>query len=214
MDGRVAAFLSEHNDLFAQIVDAIMARPARESGLLPYIQDLMRLVVLVWSPNAHSYAEVPRSIQYAGEQSTCPQLPISKEMPVSTSSAVLFRLLNLVMGLRRVAHKCFHSMINRCLQLPVEHLPPRDSRIKGKGMRPGKYLSHGEPTDRSQRPQGIPYAPVDIGPPTRLEEQRLLGCLLCVVLFYDLRRSSGIPGVWWHIESLLIIDVEEFWGTF
>lgn len=210
----IAVFLSEHNDLFAQIVDAIMARPARESGLLPYIQDLMRLVVLVWSPNAHSYAEIPESIQYAGEQSARPQLPILKEIPLSTPSAVLFSLLDLFMGLRRVAHKCFHSMIDRCLQLPVEHLPPRDSRTKGKGMRPGRYLSHGKPTDRSQRPQGIPYIPVDIGPPTQLEEQRLLGCLLCVILFYDLCESSGIPEIWRHIEALLATNVDEFWDTF
>ncbi|KAL6229062.1 hypothetical protein BDW75DRAFT_235482 [Aspergillus navahoensis] len=214
----VAAFLSENNDLFAQIIDVIMARPSRDRGPLPYIQNLVRLVVLVWSPDAHSYAEIPKSIQYVREHSPRPQLPVLKEIPLSTPSAVLFRPLDLIMGLRCVAQKCFHSMIDRCLQLPVEHLPPRDSRTKGKGMRPGRYLSYGEPTDRSQRPKGIPYVPVDIGPPNRLEEQQLLGCLLCVVLFYDLRAehadSFRIPEIWRHIEVLLTENVEGFWKTF
>ncbi|KAL3464835.1 hypothetical protein BJX64DRAFT_253840 [Aspergillus heterothallicus] len=214
----VAAFLVENNDLFAQIIEAIMARPTRERGLLPYIQDLLRLFVLLWSPDAHSDAEIPERIQYAGEQSPRPQLPVLNKIPLSTPSSVLFRLLGFFLGLRHVAHKCFHSMISICLQLPVEHLPPRDSRIKGKATRPGRYLSYGEPTNRNERPKGIPYVPVDIGPPTRLEEQRLIGCLLQVVFFFDLRvqhvQPSGLPEIWRYIEVPRTNNVEQFWKPF
>jgi hypothetical protein len=47
------------------------------------------------------------------------------------------------------------------------------------------------PAETSQRPQDIPYVPVDIGSMTQLGEQRLLGSLLCVLFFYDLRTVVG-----------------------
>jgi hypothetical protein len=211
------AFLSENNAQFAQIIDAIMARPSRDRGLLPYISDLVRLLVLIWNPDAHFFAEIPKSVLYAGQQHSRPQLPVLKAVPLSTPSTLLFRLVQHLVRLRSVAHELFHSTIARCMKLPVEHLPPRDSIIKGKGMRPGKYSSTGEPTDLTKRPQGIAYTPVDIGPPTRLEEQRILGCLLCVVLYYELRMvraESGIlPETWRHLDGVLNEDVDGFWQT-
>jgi hypothetical protein len=46
-------------------------------------------------------------------------------------------------------------MIARCLKLRVEHLPEKTI-----------YINSASVGDRRQRPQGIPYVPVDIGPPT------------------------------------------------
>jgi hypothetical protein len=109
-------------------------------------------------------------------------------------------------------------MIEKCLKLPVEHLPQRDFTAQGKGMRVGKYLNRGPPTDPSQRPQGIPFVPVDIGSLTRLEEQRLMGSLLHVVVFYELRtaqaESPTIPEISQHADVLSTHNVDGFWERF
>jgi hypothetical protein len=220
----VAAFLSENNDLFAQIINVIMARPSRDRGLLPYIRDLVRLVILLWSRQSigtdavHSYAEIIVSLRHVGERPPREEFPVLKAIPSSTPSAVLFKLLDLVTQLRCVAHKCFHSMIDKCLELPIEHLPQRDFTAQGKGMRVGKYRNEGPPTDPSQRPQGIPYVPVNIGPLTRLEEQRLIGSLLHIVVFYELRavytESPTIPEISQHADVLLVGNVASFWERF
>ncbi|KAL2817021.1 hypothetical protein BDW59DRAFT_166153 [Aspergillus cavernicola] len=69
----------------------------------------------------------------------------------------------------------------------------------------------------AKKGQGIPYVPFDIGPPTWLEEQRLLGCLLCVVLFYELRKThtecSVVAGTGESVRVLLDDNVEWFWKT-
>jgi hypothetical protein len=220
----VAAFLSDNNDLFAQIIDTIMARPSRDRGLLPYIRDLVRLVILLWSRQSigtdavHSYAEIIESLRYVGERPPREQSPILKAIPSSTPSAVLFKLLDLVTRLRCVAHECFHSMIDKCLKLPVEHLPQRDFTAQGGGMRVGKYINRGPPTDPSQRPQGIPYVPVDVGPLTRLEEQRVVGSPLHVLVFYELRaalaESPAIPEISQHADVLSTHNVDAFWERF
>ncbi|KAL6229446.1 hypothetical protein BDW75DRAFT_225088 [Aspergillus navahoensis] len=220
----VAAFLRENNDLFAQIIDAIMARPSRDRGLLPYIRDLVRLVILIWTRQSigtdavHSYAEIIESLRYVGERPPRKQSPVLKAIPLSTPSAVLFKLLDLVIQLRCVAHRCFHSMIDKCLKLPVEHLAPRDFTAQGKGMRVGKYRNQGPPTDPSQRPQGIPYIPVDIGFLTRLEEERMIGSLLHIVVFYELRavyaKCPTIPEISQHADLLLVHNVDGFWERF
>lgn len=220
----VAVFLSENNDLFAQIIDAIMARPSRDRGLLPYVRDLVRLVILLWSRQSvgtdavPSYAEILKSIRYVGERPPREQSPVLKAIPLSTPSDILFNLLDLVTQLRCVSHQVFHSMIGKCLKLPVEQLPQRDLRAEGKGMRVGKYLNRGPPTDPSQRPQGVPYIPINIGSLTRLEEQRLIGSLLHVVIFYALRtahaESPAISEISQNADVLLVDNVDGFWERF
>jgi hypothetical protein len=221
----VATFLAERNAQFAQIIDAIIARPSRDRGLLPYIQDLVRLVILLWNRNsqgtdaAHSYAEILVSMKHVGKRFPWEQSPVSKTIPLSTPSTALFKFIDLMSRLRWVAHECFHSMIDKSLKLPVEHLSQRDFTAQGRGMRPGKYRRGNDPvTDPSKRPQGIPYAPVDIGPLTRLEEQQLIASLLCVVIFYDLRATypefSTVPEISKHADSLLSENVDGFWEEF
>ncbi|KAL2784694.1 hypothetical protein BJX66DRAFT_316325 [Aspergillus keveii] len=212
----IATFLSESHAQFAQVVNAIMARP---SHLLPYVWDLARLLILIWSPDAHAYAEIPPDIMWAGSRPPSPQLPILRAIPLSTPSTLLFKLVDLLVGLRRVTHKCFHSMIDKCLKLRVEYLPPREPIREGQGMRPGKYRrSNGFPTDPSKRPQGIPYVPVDIGPPTRMEEQRILGCLLHIVFYHEFRavyaEPSATPEVWQHMKRAPMEELEAFWPIY
>ncbi|KAL4981211.1 hypothetical protein BDW66DRAFT_156283 [Aspergillus desertorum] len=181
----VAAFLRENNDLLAQIIDTIMAKPSRDRVIL------LRSRQSIGTCAVYSYAEIVESCSALNDTISC-----------------AFNLLDLVTQLRCVAHKCFHSMIDRCLKLPIEHLSQRDFTAQGMGMRVGKYRNVGPPTDPSQRPQGIPYVPVNIGPMTRLEEQRLIGSLLHIVVFYELRavytESPTIPEISQHADVLLV----------
>ncbi|KAL3484513.1 hypothetical protein BJX62DRAFT_230195 [Aspergillus germanicus] len=180
----IATFLRENNAQFAQITDAIMARPSRDRGLMPYIRDMLRLLVLLWSRQsngtdaAHSYTEILESISRIRKQGPYQSLPVVNALPPSTPSALLFRLLALVTRLQPIAHSFFHTMIDRCLKLSIEQLP----------------LGNGE---------------------IQMEEQRILGSLLCVVFFYDLRtahaQSLGISEISRCEEVLLTNNVEEFW---
>jgi hypothetical protein len=218
----VAAFLHENNDLFAAIVDAIIEDPARERGMLPHVQHAVRLLVLLWTrapdslhlqannkaaePLEESYAGILSTVRYVRERFPQEPSPIEKTISRSTSSAILCRLLALITRLRRIAHACFHSMVARCLKLRVEHLPKKT-----------KYCNTRDVVDRSQRPQGIPYVPLDIGPATWFEEQRLLHGLLCVVLFYELRKThvecSVITTDGQAVQTSLDDNVEGFWKT-
>ncbi|KAL4979372.1 hypothetical protein BDW66DRAFT_128293 [Aspergillus desertorum] len=82
-------------------MDAIMARPL-ERHLQPYIQNLVRLVVLLWIQKSndtdamHSYAEMPETIQYVRERPPCEESPAVKAIPLSTPQALLPRLLGLL----------------------------------------------------------------------------------------------------------------------
>jgi hypothetical protein len=88
----------------------------------------------------------------------------------------------------------------------VEHLPKKT-----------KYINTRSVVDRSQRPQGIPYVPLHIGPATWFEEQRLLHSLLCIILFYELRKThtecSVITTDGQLAQTLLDDNVEGFWKT-
>ena len=204
----VTTFLHRNNDLFAQIVDALIGNPARERGLLA-----VRLIVLIWSRDSdskrmkESYTDILSILQYVREFSPRSQHrspPIERTISRSTPSAILCRLLSLMTRLRCIAHECFHSMIARCLELRVEHLPKKT-----------KYINTREVVDRSRRPQGTLYVPFDIGPPTWMEEQRLLHGLLCIILFIELRKPHVECSVTTEdgdsIQTILDDDMEGLW---
>ncbi|KAB8276175.1 hypothetical protein BDV30DRAFT_224559 [Aspergillus minisclerotigenes] len=184
---KVAGFLHQNNDLFARIVDSIIDNPARERGLAPHVQDTIRLIILVWSQTQESETDILSILHYVRERPSDWPAMLKAISPL-TRSAIICRLLRLMVRLRCLVHAYFHSTITKCLRLQVEHLP-----------RKARYHSTRAVVDHSRRPQGIPYTPVDIGPPTWAEEQRLLSSFLCIVLFYELRKT--------HIECPL-----DFWG--
>ena len=121
-----------------------------------------------------------------------------------TPSAILRRLLRLMVRLRCLIHAYFHSTITRCLRLQLEHLP-----------RKTLFYTTRPVVDLSRRPKGISYTPVDIGPPTWAEEQRLLSSFLCIVLFYELRKThlecSLATGDSESTRALLDNNVQGFW---
>jgi hypothetical protein len=206
----IAAFLHKNNDLFARIVEAIIGNPSCENGLLPHVQHAVRLIALVWTRRLERaqepYTDILSVLNYVRERPPYhyEPSPIQNTIPRSTPSAVLCRLLGLMTRLRCISHTCFHSMIARCLELRIEHLPKKT-----------KYINTRRVVERDRRPQGISYIPVDIGPPTWMEQQRLLHSLLCVVFFYELRKShsecSAITLKGDTIQTILDDNVEGFW---
>ena len=200
----IAGFLYQNNDLFARIVDAIIDNPVRERGLAPHVQDIIRLIILVWTPMQEIDTDIVGILHYVQERRLeCPSN--LKTISPSTPSAILYRLLRLIPRLRCLIHAYFHSTIKRCLQLQLEHLPPKTL-----------FYSTRPVLDLSRRPQrGIPYTPVDIGPPTWVEEQRLLSSFLCIVLFYELRKKRIECSLAIEdgetVSALLDNNVEMFW---
>lgn len=156
-----------------------------------------------------SYADILSNLRYVTERFSR-ERSIEKTISRSISSAILCRHLALMTRLRRIAHACFHSMIAICLKLRVQTLP------KGK-TKWSRYVNARSEVDRSQRPRGIPWIPLDIGPATWFEEQRLFHSLLCVVLFYELRKThaecSVIATNGDSVHTVPDDNMEGFWKT-
>ncbi|KAE8154243.1 hypothetical protein BDV25DRAFT_136168 [Aspergillus avenaceus] len=206
----IAAFLNRDTFVFARVVDAIIGKSGREEGLATHVQDIIRLIILVWTrqrtaePVQRLDTDIFEGLRYASER--CREdVPMLKTISPLTSSAVLCQLLRLMTRVRRLLHAYFHSMIAKCLSLQSERLP-----------RGGEFQSVSMPYHVGDRPLGIPYAPVDIGPPAWVEEQRLLASFLCVVLFYELRKihtkCSVVTSRGNSVHVVLNDDVDRFWN--
>ncbi|KAE8316507.1 hypothetical protein BDV41DRAFT_111846 [Aspergillus transmontanensis] len=222
----VAAFLHRNKDLFAQIIDAIISNPVCERGLAPHVQDILRLIIRIWTPIQEPDTDILGSLYYVLERphvlppmrETRSQFyvesrprespPTLKAISPSTPSAILSRLLRLMGWLRCLIHAYFHSAITRCLQLQLEHIPPPLRRRK-------RWWTADWVVDRSKRPKGIPYTPTDIGPLTWVEEQRLLSSFLFIVLFHELHKTHLEHSLFIKdsesVRALLENDVEVFW---
>lgn len=210
----VAAFLHRNNDLFAQIVDAIIENPARERGLLPHVQRAVRQLAIIWTEQSRKQskedntqerdANVLDNLRYVAEPYATLPTPVLRILSRSTPAAVLCRLLALMARLRCLIHASFHAMVGKSLQLQIEHLPEKTAyaNIRGAGL--------------GHRPQGIPCTPTDVGPLTWIEEQRLLGSFLCIVIYYELRKMyvhfSVTSARSETVQISSHVTVEEFWG--
>ncbi|UDD61105.1 hypothetical protein AFCA_008488 [Aspergillus flavus] len=199
----VAGLLHQNNDLFARIVDVIIDNSVRERGLAPHVQDTIWLIILVWARTQEPETDILGILHYARERPR-EWPPMLKTIFPLTPSAILCRLLRLMVRLRCLIHAYFHSTITRCLRLQLEHL-----------LRKALFYTTRPVVDLSRRPKGISYTPVDIGPPTWAEEQRLLNSFLCIVLFYELRKThlecSLVTGDSESTRALLGNNVQGFW---
>jgi hypothetical protein len=210
----VAAFLHRNNDLFAQIVDAIIENTARERGLLPIVQRAVRQLVIIWTEQSRrkqsnedngqeTDPNVLNNLRYLAEQYSNLPTPVPRTISPSTSAAVLCQLLALMTRLRCLVHASFHAMVAKSLQLRIEHLPKKTAYANIHGL----GLSH--------RPQGVPYTPTDVGPLMWIEEQRLLGSFLCIIVVYELRKMyADFPVISVRSETVHISShdtVEDFW---
>lgn len=210
----VAAFLHQNNGLFAHIVDAIIKNTARGIGLLPTVQRAVRQLVIIWTEQSRrkqsgedngqeADPNVLNNLRYLTEYYADIEIPIPQTISPSTPAAVLCRLFALMARLRCLVHASFHEMVARSLQLKIEHLRKKAAyaSIYGLGL--------------SNRPQGIPYTPTDVGPLMWIEEQRLLRSFLYIIIFFELRKMYAnfqVISVRSQTVHILSHDtVEDFW---
>lgn len=225
----VARFL-RHTRAFPKVVEKIIARAERDQGTHPKIQFYLRTLVFIWwraSTCADDDNPLPSSFEevayFLGKSSPEGRTLLDGfgdiHLPQSTPPSVLYRLLELSTQLRQSAHACFHDWMTRCMALRPERLKhPRDE------------FSH---TYCHPRPEGVPLDPVDIGPPTWPEEQRLIRAILRHRLFWELKdavmtrvlpagednpdishfRSEDIESFWCGTKSTRVQRLRTYHGT-
>lgn len=206
----VASFLNEdRHGVFPKVVEAVISHPSHDQGLYPSTQFLLRTIVLIWwraysrdapdNPLPVSYNEIFNSFRRRGFR--LPECYYGDaSLPASTPAIVLNRLLSFSTRLRQMTHACFHGLVARCMALEPEHLEHPETR----------YTS-----ETKVKPPGRPYTPIDIGPPSWIEEQRLMTGFLRIMLFFELRKEILSHGnldtgneVVCQLQSR---QVEEFW---
>lgn len=140
-------------------------------------------------------------------------------LPKTTPPSILCRVLGLSRRVHQVTHACLHSMISRSMSLrPVHLTDPRMSFRSGSFEQLEKKLKRAEARER-------PYQPIDCGPPSWIEEQRVARAVWRLVLFYEIRDAVVVRGLlewsnddvnrlqnlgannFW--DSLLVLDVDE-----
>lgn len=222
----VANFLW-HTEAFPKVVESITAHSDRAEGNDSKVQFYLRTLVFIWwrastdttanaddddddddNPLPSSYEEVA---YFIGKSSpTGHALSRSRgfadgSLPRSTPPRVLYRLLELATQLRQKAHACFHDWMARCMALKPERLENLDEEFS--------------PVYCHPRPRGIPFTPIDIGPPSWLEEQRLIRAILRYIFFWEIRDAvlRGILPADKNNPDLPLFErngIEAFWcGT-
>lgn len=106
------------------------------------------------------------------------------QIPKATPPNILCRVLSMSSRIRQISHQIFHELISRCMDLKIQHIqePKPD---------PWSYRcpSSRDLDPRSLLPPLVPYSPIDIGPPTILEEQRIMAIVADIVFYYELRHA-------------------------
>ncbi|KAJ9394688.1 hypothetical protein DTO282F9_8414 [Paecilomyces variotii] len=223
----IAAFLRHENGLFSQIVETIISQE-RDFGLLPQVQALLRILVFIWwrtspsdsnselenetNPLPSTYKDffehirsTVQSTRKDGEWLEPWELDPSyadAPLPKSTPSIILCRLLAFSSRVRQIIHVYFHEMIARCMALKPGYDP---NDLPFMDIKPEKR--------RSRRPVK-PHMPRDIGPPSWIEEQRLLRCFLRIFLFFELRHAIHTRGLYTTEKAALSLQghsVDSFW---
>lgn len=214
----VAAFLRNERGLFPEIVEAIIAHPMQEKGLIPQAQFSIRTLVLIWwrmsssdskldsglgdeCPLPKSYTTILAGLRESKSYKMETQNYGTGSLPRSTPCAVLRRLLIFMGRLRQIAHACFHALIANCMTLKLEHVKYGHCKL----------LYGRPPFNRFKRRKGKPYIPVDIGAPTWLEEQRLILAILRITLFFALQNAANAHVISDTKKETQIYQVGEFW---
>jgi hypothetical protein len=212
-----------HVPNLAQLIENNINRPIAEGGLHPENKILLRLFALIsWRQMSGPQRRNPLPVNYhdvipalANTFSMAALSFSSIENPFSTirecfaslplhnsiPPIVIYQILSLSSLAQQVSHGCFHDCVARCLALPLRQLKPDE--------RPPMDFS------LDTRPKGNPLIPVDLGPPTYWEEQRLLQTALRFFLFWDLKDAvvNGTFNMDRPDDGLIfkLDDIEGYW---
>jgi hypothetical protein len=207
----------------AEIIEDNINRPLADGGLHPENKILLRLFALIsWRMlgGSQEYNPLPRfyhnvipalanTFSMAALSFTTIHSPWStvrdtfatQPLHNSIPPMVIYQVLALSSLAQQISHGCFHDCMTRCMALPLRQLKPGEQPIVDFSL--------------DARPQGIPLIPIDLGPPTYWEEQRLLQTTLRFFLFWDLKDAVNReifimdrPG-----DAFLLIsdNIERYW---
>ncbi|KAJ6079021.1 hypothetical protein N7467_008774 [Penicillium canescens] len=212
-----------HVPNLAQLIENSINRPVAEGGLHPENKILLRLFALIsWRQISGPHLHNPLPVNYhdvipalantfsmaalsfssiENPYSTIRQCFASQPLHNSIPPIVVYQILSLSSLAQQVSHGFFHDCVARCMALPLRQLKSDES--------PSMNFS------LDTRPKGIPLIPVDLGPPTYWEEQRLLQTALQFFLFWDLKDAVG-NGTFNmdHLNYGLVFkldDIEGYW---
>jgi hypothetical protein len=114
------------------------------------------------------------------------------------SSTVLRELVSVGSNIQRLAYSCLRELLARCKNIRPSHL--LDPKFKF--------------TDNAinEWPPGIAYSPQDCGPPSWVEEERILRALWRLQIFFDLSRGTpDAPRPESRPRKFQNVDACEFW---
>ncbi|KAJ5312543.1 hypothetical protein N7508_003373 [Penicillium antarcticum] len=206
-----------------EIIENNINRPVAEGGLHPENKILLRLFALIsWRtfsglddnnllPRyyqnvipalANTFSMAALSFNATQHRwSTVRSCFASQPLHNSIPPIVIYQLLHLSAQAQQISHGCFHDCMTRCMSLPLRQLKPDESATMDLSF--------------AARPAGTPLTPVNLGPPTYWEEQRLLQTTLRFFLFWDLKDAVeyGLLIMKSHADDTLLKtdNVEDYW---
>jgi hypothetical protein len=209
------ASLLHHKGNLSDVFEAILSRSPR------HIQFLIRTVVLLQTyPNETVPGPLPITydafigVPFINQRSDNHRRPISPKygdipLPKSTPTSVLCRVLELSRRVRQLTHACIHSLIERSLSLRPRHL--KDPNFQCSQASTVDFLMR----QVKRAEYGLPYEPVESGPPCWLEEQRIARAVWRLVLFHELKATVVVRNVLpWSdedVKRLQRLEVDDFW---
>lgn len=169
------AFTSAFHEAASAIVGEIV------SSTVPYqIQPLMQ-AVLQLQTSSFPYKDVS-DIEHLFEEITTPQ-----PLDLPTAPGLLRRFISLAHNIHVLAHECLNWHIKNSLSMMPSRLPGEFHY--GDSM-PGEHPWH-------KRPQGERYHPRYTGPPSYMEEHRMINTLWRIQLLYEMRQAQRKSDFQW-----------------
>ncbi|KAL1999083.1 hypothetical protein VTN02DRAFT_5072 [Thermoascus thermophilus] len=145
---------------------------------------------------AYMWTEDDDSCRHEGDRH-----PLPKAIPPS----IICRILSLASKVRRLAHRCIHEMIDRCMALEPSRLLDPTCQFRGHGG--------------GSEPPGERFQPMDVGPPSWVEEQRVCRAIWRLIMFFELRdavvgtRTKQARWCWPEkdVHRLRTLQYDDFW---
>lgn len=141
-------------------------------------------------------------------------------LPKSIPPSITCRILSLASKVRLLAHRCIHEMIDRCMTLEPSRLQDPGFQYRGDSggfYPPGTIVSEYQPA--RILPPRERFKPVDVGPPSWVEEQRVCRAIWRLIMFFELRDAvvgTKTKKAWWcwpekDVHRLRTLQYDDFW---
>ncbi|KAJ5109869.1 hypothetical protein N7532_002514 [Penicillium argentinense] len=217
----IADFLNNFDGMFSEVVEGILTN--QPTCYSPSMQFSFRCCVYLWwrAEGPHNDNPLPEAFglfmedltfhlpRFITEQILVGNLRIIPEinetfrescgrrpLPRSAPATYLVRLLELSSYVRMRTHKCFHNMLIRCMSVTPQECLERIGPLW---------------------PGFSPPMPIDIGPPSWIEEQRIMVATVAYQIFFELKEAVArgtftVGPSEFHKRCLNENRVRDFWA--